>query len=150
MGVRKNIRKAKAARYAKGAKSRNKPRSERKLREVKHKLWNNKETLINNYNSWGIVTDPNKELDKKKTKETEAPTTQFLEELKERVDNKVVKKQKPHMAVEDKFAIEKLINKYGKDNIEDMYQDKKLNVYFWNPTQLKKMIARYEQINEDN
>lgn len=150
MGVRKSIRKAKATRYAKGAKSRNKPRSERRIREVNHKLWDTKETLNKNYKNWGIITDPNKEIIEIKDEEAEAPTTEFLEELRERASNAVIKVNKPHMAVEDKHAIEKLIAKHGRDNIEDMSEDKRLNIYLWNPNQLRKVIAQYDKLHANN
>ena len=150
MGVRKNIRKAKTARYAKGAKSRNKRRSERKVRDVKHDLWNSKDTLINNYTNWGILTDPNTDSKSKGKPSKEVSTTAFLEELKERADNAIKKPQKLHMAVEDKIALEKLIAKHGRENTEDMAEDKKLNIYFWNENQIKKMLARYDAFCKNN
>lgn len=150
MGVRKSIRKAKAVKYAKGAKGRNKPKSVRRIREVNHPLWDNKDTLINNYTNWGILTDPNVEPSRKKKVVEDQPKTEFLEELEERVKNEVIKPQRIHMAVEDKFAVERLITKHGRDNIDDMAEDKKLNIYFWNPTQIKKMIAQYEKVTQHN
>ena len=149
MGTRQRIKKAKAARYSKGAKGGNKKNHVRRVKIVKHSLWDKKTSTINNYKEMGIVVDPNRERGDKKKPQT-AVKEVYHKELKETIENAIVKPQKPHMPLEEKFVLEKLIARHGKDNYERMSSDMKMNKYYWNKKQVENKVKQYEALEDNN